>query len=69
MTTIKAVKSEVPDRYDVYIDGTEYWHGTESQVEAITAKYGFTVEFTQELGRDDIKQLTFLKNETQEKEK
>ena len=43
----KAVKSKIPDRYDVYIDGTKYWHGTKRQVEAIAAKYGFTVEFTQ----------------------
>ena len=43
----KAVKSQVPDRYDVYIDGIKYWHGTKRQVEAIAAKYGFTVEFTQ----------------------
>lgn len=46
MTTIKAVKSQIPDRYDVYIDGTKYWHGTKRQVEAIAKKYGFIVEFT-----------------------
>ena len=44
-TTIKAVKSQVPDRYNVYVDGIKYWQGTKRQVESITKKYGFIVEF------------------------
>ena len=42
---VRAVKSQVPDRYDVYVDGVKYWHGTKRQVEAISNKYGYIVEF------------------------